>query len=211
MKPTPSPHAAAAQERPSKTQLKKAMHELQALGEALLHVPEARLQAVAMPQALRDALQELRRTRSHEGRRRQLQYVGKLMRGVDAQPLREVAAAAQLAPARETLALHEAERWRDRLLASDEAMTAWTAAHPQSDTQALRALIRNARREAAGLPRDTRREAAPTQPPAGSAGQAPRKGRAYRELFKALSQALRGTPALPSAASAAQADDHAQP
>jgi ribosome-associated protein len=180
MKPDPSPPAAAHEERPSKTQLKKASHELQALGEDLLRLSDARLQAVPMPPPLLKALQELKRTRSHEGRRRQLQYVGKLMRGVDAQPLREAVAAQQLGPARETFALHEAERWRDRLLASDDALTPWLAAHPEADAQALRTLIRNARREAAVLPAG-----------AGGRGQAPRKGRAYRDLFRALTDQLR--------------------
>jgi ribosome-associated protein len=202
MKPVPASNDAVAAQRPSKTQLKKAMHDLQALGEALLRVPDARLAALPLPPALRDALQELRRTRSHEGRRRQLQYVGKLMRGVDAQPLREAVAATQIAPARETLALHEAERWRDRLLASDDALTAWLAEHPQSDTQALRTLIRNARREAATL-------AAGSAPE--GAGQAPRKGRAYRELFQALSQTLRAGTEPSAPASDAPADDHEQP
>jgi ribosome-associated protein len=132
-----------------------------------------------MPDSLRLALQELKRTRSHEGRRRQLQYVGKLMRRADAQPLREAVAAQQLAPARETYALHEAERWRDRLLASDEDLTEWLALHPESDAQALRTLIRNARREA------------PEGAPPESAGRAPRKGRSYRDLFRTLSEQLR--------------------
>lgn len=179
MKPNPDDTPAAGTERPSKTQLKKTMHELQSLGKELLELSDARLQSISMPDSLRLALQELKRTRSHEGRRRQLQYVGKLMRHADAQPLREAVAAQQLAPARETYALHEAERWRDRLLASDEALTEWLALHPASDAQALRTLIRNARREAP--------EAAPPE----SAGRAPRKGRSYRELFRTLSEQLR--------------------
>jgi len=166
-------------ERPSKTQLKKTMHELQSLGKELLELSDARLQSIPMSDSLRLALQELKRTRSHEGRRRQLQYVGKLMRRADAQPLREAVATQQLGPARETFALHEAERWRDRLLASDGALTDWLALHPESDAQSLRTLIRNARREAP--------EAAPPE----GAGRAPRKGRSYRELFRTLSEQLR--------------------
>jgi len=179
MKPNPSDPPSPDGERPSKTQLKKAMHELQELGKELLELSDARLQGIPMPESLRLALQELKRTRTHEGRRRQLQYVGKLMRGADAQPLREAVAAQQLGPARETYALHEAERWRDRLLDSDAALTDWLALHPDADAQALRTLIRNARREAP--------EAAPPQ----SAGRAPRKGRSHRELFRMLSVQLR--------------------
>lgn len=169
--------------RPSKTQLKKAMHDLQVLGEAMLELNDAQLDAVAMPDALRDALRELRRTRSHEGRRRQLQYVGKLMRGIDPAPLQQAVAALRLGHARETLALHDAERWRDKLLASDDALDAWMQAHPQTDSQHLRALIRAGRREASLT------ESASTAP-AVRVGTAPRKGRAYRELFQWLREAL---------------------
>ena len=205
MKPSSSATPVAAAERPSKTQLKKAMHELQSLGEALVALSEARLQSLPMPQPLRDALQQLKRTRSHEGRRRQMQYVGKLMRGVDAQPLREAVALQQLGPARATYALHEAERWRDRLLASEDAFTQWLAAHPDTDAQALRTLIRNARREADA-------EAAEGADK-GKPGAAPRKGRAYRELFRAVSEQLQPlSPATPgpqaSSGDTQDADDH---
>lgn len=172
-------HGADA-ERPSKTALKKQMHALQALGEALLTLPAARLDAIAMPESLREALRMAQRTRSHEGKRRQLQYVGKLMRKADeagaVEPLREAVAAFQLGHARDALALHEAERWRSELTASDDALERWLAAHPASDAQRLRSLIRNARKDAAALP------ALP--------GAAPRQGRAYRELFQLLRDAL---------------------
>src|SRR5689334_16261390 len=110
-------------ERPSKTQLKKQSHDLQGLGEALSAMPEDRLDALvasgAMAESLRDALREHKRTRSHEGRRRQMQYIGKLMRHADAQPLHEAVAALKVPSARDTLALHQAERWREELAASD--------------------------------------------------------------------------------------------
>jgi ribosome-associated protein len=179
MKPNSDDIHAEGAERPSKTQLKKVMHELQSLGKDLLELPEARLQALPLSDTLRRALQDLRRTRSHEGRRRQLQYVGKLMRSADAEPLREAVAELHLGSARLTLALHQAEHWRNRLLASDEALTEWLQLHPESDAQSLRTLIRNARREAP--------EAAPPE----SAGRAPRKGRSYRELFQIVSEHLK--------------------
>ena len=75
----PDPNAAAA---PSKTQRKRDSHELQHLGEALAALPDERLARLELPEGLADALREYRRTRSHEGRRRQLQYVGKLMRAL---------------------------------------------------------------------------------------------------------------------------------
>jgi ribosome-associated protein len=158
-------------ERPSKTALKKQAHEQQALGEALAALPDARLDAIAMPEALRDALHEYQRTRSHEGRRRQRQHIGKLMRQAELAPLQEAVAQAQLGRAHDALALHRAEHWRAELVADDEALTRWLAAHPHTDAQQLRTLIRNARKDTA-LP--------PEQ----------RHGRAWRELFQFLKPVL---------------------
>ena len=118
--------------RPSKTRLKKQMHDLQALGKELDEMPAHRLKAiVGIPESLLDALLDLKRIRSHEGRRRQLQYIGKIMRGIDAEPLREAVASFKLPGAKETLALHTAERWRDRLIAEDDAFTQWMGRAPR--------------------------------------------------------------------------------
>jgi ribosome-associated protein len=165
--PIPAPD----EHRPSKTQRKADSHALQALGEALATLPEERIATLALPEALRDALHEWRRTRSHEGRRRQMQYIGKLMRGTDPEPIRAAVAAARLGPARDALALHEAERWRAELIADDEALTRLAAAHPVADMPALRTLIRQARAGAAERPEE-------------------RSGRAYRELFRHLRELL---------------------
>lgn len=162
-------------ERPSKTAQKKAMHELQALGEALLELPDKRLVAIGLPERLLDAVREAQRITAHEGRRRQLQFVGKLMRQIDPEPVREAVAAFKLGHAKDALTLHEAERWRAELLASDDALTRWMAAHPDSDAQQLRALIRSARKEAQ----------APAAP-----GVALRQGRAFRELFQIVRTGL---------------------
>jgi ribosome-associated protein len=140
--------ADAMEARPSKTRLKQQSHDLQKLGLALAELSDERLAALNLPERLQDAIVQYRGTRSHEGRRRQLQYVGKLMREVEAEPLREAVAAAKLGSARDTLLLHEAERWRDALLADDEAMTRWLQAHADCDAQRLRSLVRAARREA---------------------------------------------------------------
>ncbi len=147
---------ADADARPSKTQLKQRSHDLQALGEALAALSDERLAATDMPESLRDAIDAFRRTRSHEGRRRQMQYVGKLMRGADEEALREAVAEATLGTARQALALHETERWRAELMADDDALTRWQQAHPETDTQQLRSLVRAARRDAAGLPAEAR-------------------------------------------------------
>jgi ribosome-associated protein len=157
-------------QRPSKTALKKAMQELQQLGEALTELNDERLRALPLSDTLLEAVLEFQRTRSHEGQRRQLQYIGKLMRNADVEPIREAVASARLGRAREALALHEAEHWRDRLLASDNDLTPWMELHPGTDLQQLRSLIRAARKDIAGATDDPR-----------AAG---RKGRAYRELFQ---------------------------
>jgi ribosome-associated protein len=151
--------------RPSKTQLKQQSHDLQALGEAVSALSDERLARVDMPEALRDAIEAYRKTRSHEGRRRQLQYVGKLMRSADETLLREAVAEATLGSAKDTLRMHEAERWRDELIADDEALNRWLLEHPDTDTQQLRSLVRAARRDGA-LPPERRHP------------------RNYRELFQ---------------------------
>jgi ribosome-associated protein len=164
--------------RPSKSALKRQSHDLQALGLEVAAWPEQRLAAAPMPEALREAILEYRRTKSHEGRRRQLQYVGKLMRGADEAALREAVAAAKLGSARETLALHEAERWRTELIADDGTVARWLQQHPGTDTQQLRSLVRAARRDAVA-------------PEA-------RQPRSHRELFQFIKAAMAGGDAAPT-------------
>jgi ribosome-associated protein len=155
--------------RPSKTRRKHDSHDLQALGEALIELPQDRLDALLLSETLRDALGQCRQTRSHEGKRRQMQYIGKLMRRTDPEPIRQAVAEMQLGRAHDSLALHEAERWRAELISSDAAATRWIATHPASDTQQLRSLVRNARKDASLVPEK-------------------RSGRAYRELFQFIKQ-----------------------
>ena len=110
-----------------------------------------------------------------------MQYVGKLMRGLDEdslQSIRDALQEQQQGSAGDALALHLAEQWRDRLIASDDAFAEWLHAHPGTDTQQLRALIRQARKDAQ-----------PDQD-AISKGLAPRRGRAYREIFQLVKQQL---------------------
>jgi len=160
--------------RPSKSAKKRHMHSLQALGEELTELPPSRVAALELPESLRDALAEFRRTRSHEGKRRQMQLIGKLMRHAEEEPIREAVAAFKLGSAKETLALHHAERWREELLASDDAITRWVSAFPGTDVQQLRSLVRAARKDAkAVLPEGEMRH-----------------GRNYRDLFQQVKQAL---------------------
>ena len=138
-------------DRPSKTQLKQQSHDLQKLGQQLAELSQDQLDRAEMPESLRDALELYRRTRSHEGKRRQMQYVGKLMRQVDVEPLREAVATAELGTAQQAFQLHEIERWRAELIADDDALTRWMSAHPDTDAQQLRSLVRAARRDTATL------------------------------------------------------------
>jgi ribosome-associated protein len=167
--------------KPSKSMLKRESHDLQQLGKDLLAMPDSRLDDIGMPERLRDALSAWKKTRSFEGKRRQLQFIGKVMRGVDAEPLREAVAAFQMGHARNTLTLHQAEAWRAELLAENEkdAVTRWAQTYPEADLQQLRALIRNARKDAA---------AAPEQ----------RSGRAFRELFQYIKAVMESQVAVPS-------------
>ena len=155
--------------RPSKTRRKQDSHELQSLGVALTEMPEDRLTSLPLSEALLDAVREWKRTRSHEGKRRQMQFIGKLMRRADEEPIRQAVAEMQLGRARDSLALHDAEHWRAELIASDDAATRWITEHPEADAQQLRSLVRGARKDAALVPEK-------------------RSGRAYRELFQFIKQ-----------------------
>jgi ribosome-associated protein len=134
-------------DRPSKSQLKRDMIALQKLGVALVELGPDQLKRIELSEDLREAIVTARRITAHEGRRRQLQYVGRLMRGVDPEPIRR-ALEDLTGGSRKTVELmHRCERWRDRLIDDDAALTEWLAAHPGADAQPLRALIRAARRE----------------------------------------------------------------
>jgi ribosome-associated protein len=155
----------------SKTDLKRESAELQALGEALLALRAGLLDKLDLSDKLKDAIEEAKRITNFEGKRRQMQFIGKLMRGLDAATLDSVRAVLDeqnRGPAQETAALHDAERWRDRLIADDDALGGWIETHPGTDAQQLRALIRQARKDIK----------------AGPPGEAPRQGKAYREVFQ---------------------------
>ena len=155
----------------SKTDLKRESAELQALGEALLGLRAGLFDKLDLGDKLKDAIEEAKRITNFEGKRRQMQFIGKLMRGLDAATLDAVRTALDeqnRGPAQETAALHDAERWRDRLIADDDALGGWIETHPSTDAQQLRALIRQARKDIK----------------AGPPGEAPRQGKAYREVFQ---------------------------
>jgi len=165
----------------SKTDLKRESTELQKLGEALLTLRAELLRALPLPEKLADAIAEAQRITNFEGKRRQMQFIGKLMRGLDPdvlQSVRDALEAQRRGSAQDAQALHDAEQWRDDLIARDEAIEKWLAAHPGTDTQQLRALIRQARKDVQ-----------PDQD-AISKGLAPRQGRAYREIFQLVREQL---------------------
>jgi ribosome-associated protein len=145
-------------ERPSKSQRKREMDALQALGRRLLEINDERLASVALPERLREAVLEARRIRSHEARRRQLQYIGKLMRAVDPAPIRARFAEWDGQSAAATAAHHHAERWRERLIDDAAALTEFARECPAADLQQLRACVRAVRKErlAGGAPRHYR-------------------------------------------------------
>ena len=140
------------------------MHELQALGVSLVELAEAQLDLLELPEELHAAVREAKRTRSHEGRRRQLQYIGRLMRDVDPLAIRARLDAIAGQSAVAAAARRRLEALRERLIGDDGALTDYVASHAGADLQALRTLIRNARREQ----------------------QEGRPPRAYRELFRLL-------------------------
>ncbi len=137
-------------ERPSKSQLKREMTALQKLGSELVEEARDRVKRIPMPEDVRDAILECQQIKDHEGRRRQLQYVGKKMRSLNEEEVAVIQATIDSwkgASKAETAALHALERQRDKLLADDEALTLLLSRHPQVDGQHLRTLIRNARKE----------------------------------------------------------------
>ncbi|WP_233411305.1 ribosome biogenesis factor YjgA [Paraburkholderia kururiensis] len=138
-------------DRPSKSQLKREMHALQELGKALVELPKDALKRMPMPEHLADAVAEARRITDHEGKRRQLQYVGRVMRGLadeETEALRTALETYRGVNRAATAQLHWIERTREQLLADDAAFTAFLRDHPSADAQEGRTLIRNARKEA---------------------------------------------------------------
>lgn len=147
------------EEHPSKTRRKKEMLELQELGVALTGLGDEQLDGLELPDALRDAVVEARRITQFEARRRQLQYIGKLMRGVDPGPIRAMLDEQGVRARREIAALRRVEAWRERLLAEPAGLAQLAAEQPAADLPQLRALIEAARRERAeGRPPHSSRE-----------------------------------------------------
>ncbi len=156
-------------DRPSKSQLKREMTALQKLGAELIAQPRDRVKKVPMPEDVLDAILMCQTIKDHEGRRRQLQFVGKKMRTLEPEEvalIQKTIDSWKGSSKAETAAMHLLERKREKLLADDGALTTLLAEHPELDAQHLRTLIRNARKEVAE-----------NKPP-----------KAYREIFQILKQ-----------------------
>jgi ribosome-associated protein len=154
-------------ERPSKTELKRLSDALQDLGQELVEQPRDRVKRVPMPEDVRDAILECQNIKNHEGRRRQMQFVGKKMRTLSDEEvavIRQTIEGWKGASKADTAALHALERRREKLLADDKALTTLLEENPELEAQHLRTLIRNARKEQAE-----------NKPP-----------KAYREIFQIL-------------------------
>lgn len=133
----------------SKTKRKQAMHALQDMGAELVKLPANKLEKLPLPDDLRQAVEDCRRFTKHEAIRRQMQYIGRLMRGIDPEPIARQLAAWKGESNEEKALLHRIERWRDRLLEHDDALTDFLRDYPEADATQFRQLIRNARHEAA--------------------------------------------------------------
>jgi ribosome-associated protein len=160
--------------------MKRQSDALQALGQELVEAPRDRVKRVPMPEDVMDAILECQNIKNHEGRRRQMQFIGKKMRGLSDEEVAVIKRTIEGwkgASKADTAALHALERRRDKLLADDKALTTLLAEHPQLDVQHLRALIRNARKEQAE-----------NKPP-----------KAYREIFQILKELdTKGAASVPS-------------
>jgi ribosome-associated protein len=153
---------------PSKSQKKREVEALQDLGAELVKLPEAQFKRIELPEDLRAAVAACRKITQNSALRRQKQYIGKLMRSIDPAPIQAQLDAFKGVSAEENARLHRAEKWREQLIADNEALTLFLNNYPDADATHLRQLIRNARDEAAR-----------NKPP-----------KAFREIFRVIREAM---------------------
>ena len=164
---------------PSKTQVKDEMLDLQDLGTALLELPADRFARLHMDERLRDAFAELARITHLGARKRQAQFIGKLLRDNDSEAFRSLLADYRHGKEQAAKGYPDIAKWRERLLADDAALTAWFSAYPSGDTRALRTLVRKARQEEAAALAESQHSGTPAI-----------KSSQYRELFQYLRAAV---------------------
>ncbi|HVY53784.1 MAG TPA: ribosome biogenesis factor YjgA [Gammaproteobacteria bacterium] len=132
----------------SKSQVKRDMTALQKLGETLVELPLAQLAQIPLPEQLFEAIRFAQTMKANEAKRRQLQYIGKLMREVDSAPIYAAIENLRLSHLKNTQQLHKAEKWRDQLIAEgDSAIQKLLETTPNLDRQHLRQLVRNAQHD----------------------------------------------------------------
>lgn len=135
-------------DRPSKSARKRHSTDLQALGEALIELSASELAALPLPEPLRDAVLLAQRITAHGGLYRQKQYIGKLMRKFDAEPIREAIEARRDRERVEAMRFHRIEEWREKLLREGaEAVARLKTEFPAIDADAVGALTERARQE----------------------------------------------------------------
>lgn len=146
-------------DRPSKSQKKRDSTAAQDLGAKVAELSRDKIESLDLPEKLQDALIETARITAHEGKRRHLQLIGKLMRGIDLLPIRAALEKFAGTSKQEIADMHLAERWRERLLKDTEAFALFANDYRQTDLQQLRTMIRNTQKEQAQNkpPRDFRK------------------------------------------------------
>ncbi|MEZ0231778.1 MAG: ribosome biogenesis factor YjgA [Methylophilaceae bacterium] len=143
----------------SKTKRKAEMDALQDIGVTLVGLPKDKLTKLALPESLLDAVNEAKRITANGATRRQMQYIGRLMRDIDTAPIVDQLQRWEGKHTAENAHFHQLERWRTRLINDEGAIAEFMQAYPHTDSQQVRALIRNARREeAASKPPKSSRE-----------------------------------------------------
>ncbi len=129
------------EEGPSKSARKRHSHDLQGLGEALIELPQTDLDALSLPEVLFDAVMLARRITAHGGLYRQKQYIGKLMRKIDAEPIRVAMQARQTQSRAQAVKFRQIENWRNRLVSEPDALNELVAKYPAADRELLQRLI----------------------------------------------------------------------
>jgi len=153
---------------PSKSQRKRDVEALQDIGTLLVKLPDGQFKRIVLPEALRAAVAACRKITQNGALRRQKQFIGKLMRGIDPEPIQAQLDGFNGVSAAENAKLHQAEKWRDKLVADNEALTLFLNKYPHTDATFLRQLIRNARDDAAH-----------SKPP-----------KAFREIFRVIREVM---------------------
>jgi len=133
----------------SKSQIKREMQELQELGTTLVKLPAKELAKIPLPDPLTEAIELARKITGHGGLRRQMKYIGKLMRDIDTEAIQLTMEKLRQNKQQAASEFHQVEQWRDRLIADgNEALSDFLNQHTEADRQHLRQLMLNAQKEA---------------------------------------------------------------